>query len=507
MAKLENPYSRVLDEINECLSLHKIESSRIAKDVIESKLEENVKKYVNDPKVAEIRAQKKISEDDQGYLDINIFSSTFHKNKLDLAKNFEKEYKKFLVLVDSYKDLIQDRITQFELNASLLSKFSEEEINNNPKLSKMMKAVPEAFEDIKKKYIRGDAALSKMYADYISRNGEEYSTRLYDFLSESKKFRKQFMENKQKEIEELKEAPAKTENIGDLQGKMPENSHNFEPIKELLIGQQNMTNEELNELKSRVSKVLTPVQLGELNSFEESIRNEYANSTTTDSLIKKRLDNSISQFQKGVDRISDLIMETNGPKGMFESIRQLENELFSTPLEELKKDSAYINLLIGYCSGIKKYLNENIEKKSLFRRQNNAILDIEKAHSEIADYLTNKVGVDESLLGNDMLSTMITKDKLGELAYVLMNNATRISNVSEITNWELEVNKIVSLCISEMVTLLEQGKAPTQAILKYKEQYLTKPSTENKNERPSRNRERRKVFKDDQGSTIKRILQ
>ena len=508
MAKLENPYTKVLDEINECLSLHKIESNRIAHGVIEGKLEETVKKYVNDPKVSEIRAQKKISEDDQGYLDINIFVSTFYKNKLDIARNFDKEYKKFLVLVDQYKNLIQERITQFELNASLLSKFTEEEIKNNPKLSKMMKTAPEGFDETKKKYIVADADLTKIYADYISRNGEEYSRRLLDFLNESKQFRKQFMANKQKDIEELKIKPAENSKNQVLDEKNPQISHDFSEIKQLLTNNETMSSEEFSELKNRVSKVLTPVQVGELNAFEESIRNEYNNSNTTDSLIKKRLDNSLNQFQKGVDRISDLIVETGSSAGLSQAISQFKEELFAKPIDHVKKDAGYINILIGYCCGIKKYLGEADTRKGLFKKVDSSITKIEETHNEITNYLINKVGVEESLLGNNMLGTMITQDKLGELSYVLMNNAARISNDNNISNWEEEVNKIISLCISEMIDLLEQDKAPTQAILRFKEQYLYKGSVEEEiKEEKARKRERSRISQDDQGSTIKRILQ
>lgn len=513
MAKIENPYTKILAEIDESLSLHKLEYTRISRLVVEKKLEENVKKYVNDPRVQEIHSQKKISEDDQGYLDINIFSSTYFKAKLDLSKEYEKEYKKFLDTVSEYKTLIENRITKFELNASLIAKFTKEELDKNPKISKMMSDAPEELENAKKKITRVDANLSRIYADFISKTGEDYGDKLYNFLFESKQFRKKFMNEKQGEIDSMKEvnkpSVSSTSNLKSLVSSQAE----FNLLKERLLNDDRISNDELAEAKTYASKLFSAEQLAALNKFEEELLDEYAKLSTTDQIVKQRLAICLNQFNKGVEQVSDYIVESGGNDAVASVLEiKLNTELFEKNIDDTKHDPALINLYIGYAASLNKYIEEqnDTSKKGLFGKIK-VDLGLEKlrlVHKNLCDFLKNRVGVDAELVSNNILGTMITSVKMQELAYSLMNNVNRISNTADIEDWQEGVNQLVVRCIFAMASSIEVNKDPIEDIKRYEEQYLTSRfMQEEVKEVENIKRAKRPIKTGDLNSVVRAILQ
>lgn len=513
MAKIENPYNKILDEMNESLSLHKLESIKVSRVVIETKLEESVAKYLNDPKVGEIRAKKKISEDDQGYLDINIFSSTYFKNKLSLSKEYTKEYKKYLDLVSEYKELIEKRVTKFELNASLLSKFTKEELDKNPKLSKMMSEAPEGLDNIKKKYDKLDASLSKIYSDFISKNSEDYAEKLYDFLYESKQFRKKFLEEKRAEIEKEKEAEKIEEEVKvvnkEVFGKSQEE---FNRLRDELINEDKITNDQLNELKTLSSKLFTPNQIAALNKLEEELLEEFGKFNSTDRIIKQRLAISLNQFNKGVDEISDVIAERGTNDVIANTLEvKFEEKLYSKDLQNVKHEPALMNLCVGYAACLLKHIeNENKnQKKNIFGKVK-VDVGLEKlilVHKNLCDYLF-KVGIQSELLNNNILGTMITEAKIQELAYTLMNNVSTISNTVDVGDWQEGVNRLVTRCIFAMVSSIEADKEPLEDVRRYEEEYLTSRIIKEKEKEERVARRTNRIIKNgDLNAVIRAILQ
>lgn len=520
MANVENPYSKFLDDVTEASQLHRIEGNRIKRDMLETKLEESVKKFVNNPLIAEIKAQKHISEDDQGFIDMNMFSATFYKNKLDLSKEFEKEYKKFSDLASEYKELIQQRVTKYNLSASMLSKFTPEEIKKNPKLSKIATEVPEGYDTARKKYIRQDALLSGIYAKYISKNGEEYAEKLFEFLNESKQFRKDFIAMKQAEVDTLKEKvtstisvpeKAKKAFVGKLFG---DQQADFDFLRGLIKEEDKCSVEQLNELKSFISKILSSDQLGEYTKLEEELSNEYQKIDSAEGIIAKRLELSLNQFLKGVEKIEDMIVETGTEENLFVSLMDLLNkEVYERDLNELKHDVAAINMLVGYSARITSYLNASmtVKKKGLFGgsyvKASPTILSLDKHHKEFVTYLKDKVRMDPTLFSIDILGTMITDDKKDEIAYALMNNAAAISNAGDIEDWQDALNKILGNCILEIVNAIETGDEPMDVIAKYREQYGAKEKETKVAVNTEEVRRKRSIMsKEEQTNAIKNIL-
>lgn len=513
MAKIENPYNSILDEINESLSLHKLESIKISRIVSETKLEESVAKYLNDPKVTEIRAKKKISEDDQGYLDINIFSSTYYKTKLNLSKEYNKEYRKYLDHVSDYKELIEKRVTKFELNASLISKFTPEELEKNPKLSKMMKEAPEGLDNSKKKYEKLDANLSRIYADFISKNSEDYAEKLYDFLYESKQFRKKFLEEKRTEIELEKEAE-KTEEVEKIVNKnvFGKSQEEFNLLRDKLISEEKISKDQLNDLKILSSKLFTPTQIAALNKFEEELFEEFGNFNTTDRIIKQRLAITLNQFNIGVDEITDVIVETgsNDRAARILDMRFTE-KIYSKDVQSVKDDPALLNLCVGYAACLCKHIeNENKKQKKNIFGKVKVDIGLEKlilVHKNLCSYLI-RVGINSDLLQNNILGTMITEAKIQELAFTLMNNVSTISNTVDIGDWQEGVYRILSRCIFAMVSSIETDKDPLLDVRRYEEEYLTIKTIEEKEKEERATRKINQVMKNgDMRAVIKAILQ
>lgn len=522
MAKLENPYSKILDEISEASQLHRIEGNRIKRDVLETKLEENVRRYANDPMAAEIRAQKHISEDDQGYLDMNMFSTTFYKGKLDLSKDFEKEVKKFEELASQYKSLIQQRITKFELNASILSKFTPEELQKNPKLSKMMNDVPEGYDVTRKKYIKQDAVVSGIYAKFIMKNPEEYAEKLFDFLAESKEFRKQFMAMKQAEIDSLKvkapeaqkEAPKyKAPVDGKLFGK---SQADFDFLRGVIKEEDKCSSDQLNELKQLISKVFDSELIARLNKLEEELSNEYQKLDTVDGIIAKRLQVSLDQFNRGVSKINDMVVETGTLPNLIKAVENLlDKEVYKADLTEIRHNPAMLNMLVGYSTGIKHYLKTNYisSKKRVFgilvSKADPGLDRLNMVHQDYIRFLADKLSMDPVLVNKDVLETMITDDKKDELAYALMNNVTAITNTGDITDWHDAMNRLLAHCILAMVSAIEENKDPMLVIDEYQEQYgskETKVETSQDEEVTRRRGTRSYANKEEQTNTIKNIL-
>lgn len=520
MANVENPYSKLLDDVTEASQLHRIESNRIKRNMLETKLEESVKKYANNPLIESIKAQKHISEDDQGFIDMNIFSVTFYKNKLDLSKDFEKEYKKFNDLAAEYKTLVQQRITKYNLSASMLSKFTPEEIKKNPKLSKISNEVPAGYEEAYKKYVRQDVLLSNIFAKYISQNSEEYTEKLYKFLNESKQFRLDFIKMKQLEVDSLKEKEVETtaapeevkkKYVGKLFGNQ---QADFDVLSGLIKEEDKCSQEQLNELKSFISKLLSSEELGQYTKLEEELSKEYQKLDSAEGIIAKRLQLSLDQFQKGVDKIEDMIVETGTSENLYISLNELLNkELYERDLNELKHDVGAINMLVGYSARITTYLNENnaTRKRGLFggsrSKTSPTIASIDNSHKEFVNYIIEKVKMDPNLFSIDILGTMITDDKKDEISYALMNNASSISNTGDIGDWQDAISRLLGKCILEMIDAIEEGVDPMDIIAKYREQYGAKEKdvkAEIYSEEVRRNRSI--MSKEEQTNAIKNIL-
>ena len=513
MAKIENPYNKILDEINESLSLHKLESVKISRVVLETKLEENVNKYLSDPKVVEIRSKEKMTEDDQGYLDINIFSSTYFKTKLYLSKEYTKEYKKYLDIVSDYKELIEKRITKFELNASLISKFTKEELEKNPKLSKMMEEAPEGLDNTKKKYEKQDAYLSRIFAEFISKNGDDYAEKLYDFLYKSKQFRKKFLEEKRGEIEREKEKEKSEETIKTISKNIFEKSQEeFNCLRDRLIEKDKITNDELNDLKTLSSKLFTSDQIAALNKFEEELAGEFRKFNSTDKIIKQRLAISLNQFNKGVDEVTDIIVESGSNDAASSLLEAKFNEkLYSKEIQNIRNDPALMNLCVGYAACLLKHIeNENKnQKKNIFGKVK-VDVGLEKlilVHGNLCTHLT-KVGISPDLLNNNILGTMITEAKIQELAYSLMNNVSEISNTVDIGDWQEGINRVLARCIFAMVSSIEAGKDPLEDVKQFEDEYLTSKIIEKKEEEAKSTRKINRVIKSgDLNAVIRAILQ
>ena len=275
MAKVENPYSKVLGNVEDALALHKIEYSRMMRNFLEIQLEQKVNTLENHPLVKEIKSQNNLSEEDQILLDTNAFSLNYQKDKLLTYKNFEKDYKKFVDVAMQLKGMIKEAENKLSLNATILSKFTEDEVKNDPKLKKMVTYVPNGYDLALSKFTELDLSLSVGYSNYISKNNEDLAEKLTGFLEESKNFRLNLIRmfkqpNEKQKVEEKEETntPVEESNQTLLFG---DNRDEFESLKKSLLDANVVSEQELNDAKFYLSLAMSGEQLAGYNKFEEEL--------------------------------------------------------------------------------------------------------------------------------------------------------------------------------------------------------------------------------------------
>lgn len=276
MAKVENPYSKVLVNVEDAMALHKIEYSRLLRNFLEIQLEQKVQTLENHPLVNEIKSQEKRSEEDQILLDTNAFSLNYQKEKLFAYKNFDRNYKKFTEITIQLKSMIKEAENKLALNSMILSKFSAQEISNDPKLKKMTTYVPNGYDAALSKFEQLDLLLSVDYANYFSKNNNDLAEKLSSFLEESKKFRTDLLSmfkqtNIDEKGEEKEEAQVQTEEPSATIKLFDDNRDEFESLKKSIKEANFVGEQELNDAKFYLNIALSGEQIAIYNKFEEEL--------------------------------------------------------------------------------------------------------------------------------------------------------------------------------------------------------------------------------------------
>ena len=408
----ENPYIPLLDEITNSMNFHNDKYREIVDDYFSSGVENNLKNANNNYKSSLLLGKDVLSKDEIIVKETMLFDISFYQNKVDLYQKIVTNIKKTQKVFEKFSVLIENAINEYKTIETLAKQYSEEEISNDPKLSKMLNYKPVGFDNLNDKFLQLGYTLLKLEEEYLSLNTDSYFTHLKEHLNLAMQNNKEVKRNI---IIEDKEESLKNHDI------TISNKNEYESIKAIIEKEDNVSDNQLLELRHFLSLFLAANELSFFSGFEHELINDFNRVTKRNENASKSNLSSVDEFVVGINNILDIYNRINDYDALIQELDEYVNKfILSVSLEEFIKHPEKLNQAIGAVCFFLKAKDERKFSSFFFRHKKQQLLEEEILQRAIK-YLVDVIGIDPSIISKTSLANLSTGDKKNELKSALNN--------------------------------------------------------------------------------------